>query len=78
MNSDDKGLCRIIRDNYREKLFGKAKGYGIQIEERSRIGRDMTVAILSSDFRELDKKGLIDIKKTAEKILKIQKMVSSI
>ena len=38
----------------------------------------MTVAILSSDFRELDENGLIDMEKTVEKIRKIQAMVDSI
>ena len=76
--NQEKETRRMIRDHYRAKLFDKAPEHNIQIQKSGRSGKHMTVAILSSEFRELDENGLIDIKKTVEKIREIQAMVDSI
>ena len=78
VNPYNKERGHAIRDHYRAKLFDKASEHNIQIQKKGRIGKTMTVAILSSDFRELDENGLIDMEKTLEKIRKIQAMVDSI
>lgn len=76
--NQEKETRRVIRDHYRVKLFDKAREHNIKIEKSGRIGKGMTVAILSSEFRELDENGLVDMEKTVEKIRKIQAMVDSI
>ena len=71
-------LKREIRDHHRQQVFAKAEDHGIQVEKSGRIGKSMTVAILSDDYRKCDKDGLIDMDKTIEEIKKIEKMVDSI
>lgn len=76
--SYDPNLRREIRDYYRKQLFESASKHNIEIYKNGRIGKWMTVAALSSDFRKLDENGWIDMDRTIQEIRKIEKMLDSI
>jgi hypothetical protein len=66
---------RKLRDYYRKKLYSKAKELNIEITQFGRIGRWMGVARLNMDYRKVNEKGLIDIKKTIEYLKKIEFLI---
>lgn len=59
---------REIRDLYRSFLYKKADELNIGITQFGRIGKHMGVAKLNSEYRILNKNGLLDIKKTVENL----------
>jgi hypothetical protein len=67
-----------IRDYFRNILFEKASEFGINIHRNGRIGKTMTVAECSDEYRKTDKNGLIDMQATVEYLKKIGQMINNI
>jgi hypothetical protein len=69
---------RETRDFYRAKLYKIAKENNISLKQNGRIGKSMTVAILTKNIFICDKFGMIDIEKTTEEIKTINKFFEQI
>jgi hypothetical protein len=67
---------REIRDFYRRQLNKKAKELNVDISKYGRIGAYMGVAKLNSEYRILNKNGLLDIQATIVNLKRMIKLIN--
>jgi len=69
---------RELRDYYRSYLYKIAAELKIDIHQYGRIGKYMGVAKLNSDYRMINKNGLIDISATIENLKKMEDLIKTV
>lgn len=74
----DKEKAKAIRSYYRSLLYPKAKEHEILIYQNGNVGRTMTVAALSYDFRQTNDQRVLDIEKTINEIRRIERMIKEV
>ena len=67
-----------VRDYYRGLLYQKAAEHNVEIYQKGRIGKNMTVAALKNPFIAVDKNGFLDMDSTIKNIRFVEKMMDEI
>lgn len=67
-----------VRNQFRQKLYPLAKKHQIDIYQNGRIGKWMTVAALSDEYRIKNKSGFVDIKATINQLKKIHNLMDEL
>jgi hypothetical protein len=67
-----------VRNQFRQKLYPLAKKHQIDIYQNGSIGKWMTVAALSNEYRVKDKSNFIDMKATIDNLKRINNLIDAI
>lgn len=78
LSANNPDFRRELRDYYRSNLYKMAAELNIEIHQYGRIGQYMGVAKLNSDYRILNKNGLIDISATIENLRKMEHLIKTV